>query len=34
MENLVTTIKLKKQNRYSGELCDDGSKEFVTFWID
>ena len=34
MENLVATIKIKKHLGYSGDLCDPGSKEFVSFWID
>ncbi len=33
-ENLVATVKIKKKNGYSGDLCDDGSKEYVAFWID
>lgn len=33
-ENLVATISIKKENGYSGDLCDDGSKEYVAFWID
>jgi hypothetical protein len=33
-ENLVATIKIKKNNGYSGDLCDAGSKEYVAFWID
>jgi len=33
-ESLVATIKIKKKSGYSGDLCDDGSKEYVAFWID
>ncbi len=33
-ESLVATIKIKKSAGYSGDLCDDGSKEYISFWID
>jgi len=33
-ESLVATIKIKKNSGYSGSLCDAGSKEFISFWID
>lgn len=33
-ESLVATIKIKKNAGYSGDLCDPGSKEYVSFWID
>lgn len=33
-ENLTASIKIKKSNGYSGDLCEDGSKEYVSFWID
>jgi hypothetical protein len=33
-ESLVATIRIKKKNGYSGDLCDAGSKEYVSFWID
>lgn len=33
-ENLVATIKIKKENGYSGDLCHAGSKEYISFWID
>ena len=33
-ERLVATIAIKKKNGYSGDLCDDGSKEYISFWID
>jgi hypothetical protein len=32
-ESLVATLKIKKKNGYSGDLCSAGSKEFVSFWI-
>lgn len=32
-EALVGTLKIKRPNGYSGGLCDDGSKEYVSFWI-
>jgi hypothetical protein len=33
-ESLVATVAIKKKNGYSGNLCDAGSKEFISFWID
>jgi hypothetical protein len=33
-ESIVATIKIKKNNGYSGNLCDAGSKEYISFWID
>ena len=33
-ESLVATINIKKKNGYSGSLCDEGSKEYISFWID
>ncbi|MCD4734631.1 MAG: hypothetical protein K8R53_01185 [Bacteroidales bacterium] len=33
-ENLVATINIKKKYGYGGDLCEDGSKEYVAFWID
>ncbi|MGD1046696.1 MAG: hypothetical protein ABR936_15415 [Bacteroidota bacterium] len=33
-ESLVATIKIKKNIGYSGGLCDVGSKEYISFWID
>jgi len=33
-ESLVASVKIKKKSGYSGDLCDDGSKEYITFWID
>lgn len=32
-ESLVATLCIKKNVGYSGDLCDAGSKEFVSFWI-
>lgn len=32
-EALVATLKVKKPNGYSGNLCSRGSKEYVGFWI-
>ncbi|HEY8934795.1 MAG TPA: hypothetical protein VIM65_06220, partial [Cyclobacteriaceae bacterium] len=34
LESLVATIKIKKNTGYSGNLCDAGSKEYISFWID
>lgn len=34
MENLVATIKVKKKYGFSGDLCDSGSMEYISFWID
>ncbi len=33
-ESLVATFKIKKKYGYSGDLCEDGSKEYISFWID
>jgi hypothetical protein len=33
-ESLVATIRLKKNSGFNGDLCDPGSKEYVSFWID
>jgi hypothetical protein len=33
-ESLVATIKIKKKGGYSGDLCDRGSLEYISFWID
>ncbi|MBV6478950.1 MAG: hypothetical protein HGGPFJEG_01707 [Ignavibacteria bacterium] len=33
-ETLVASVKIKKKNGYNGDLCDDGSREYVAFWID
>lgn len=33
-ESLVATIKIKKKAGYSGDLCDPGSKEYISFWVD
>jgi hypothetical protein len=33
-ESLVATIKIKKKNGFLGDLCDRGSLEYVSFWID
>ncbi|RDK88271.1 hypothetical protein C8D94_101140 [Marinirhabdus gelatinilytica] len=32
-EALVGTLKIKRPSGYSGDLCKDGSKEYVSFWI-
>lgn len=32
-EALVGTLKIKKSSGYSGNLCDKGSKEYVSFFI-
>ncbi len=32
-ESLVATIKIKKNNGYSGNLCSAGSKEYISFWV-
>jgi hypothetical protein len=32
-ESLVATISIKKNLGYSGDLCDAGSKEYVSFWV-
>lgn len=31
---LVATFVVKLPNGYSGDLCDDGSREYITFWED
>ncbi len=33
-ENLVATLKIKKNAGYATDLCGAGSKEYVSFWID
>jgi len=33
-DTLVATIAIKRNVGYSGDLCDDGSNEYVAFWID
>jgi hypothetical protein len=33
-ESLVATVAIKKKNGYTGDLCDAGSKEYISFWID
>ena len=33
-ESLVATISIKKKSGYIGDLCDAGSKEYISFWID
>ena len=33
-ESLVATLKIKKNAGYSGDLCDAGSKEYISFWVD
>ncbi len=30
---LVATLKIKRPNGYSGNLCSSGSKEYVSFWL-
>ena len=32
-EALVGTLKIKKPSGYSGSLCNAGSKEYVSFWV-
>jgi len=32
-EALVGTLKIKRKSGYSGDLCDKGSKEYVSFYI-
>jgi len=32
-EALVATLRIKKPNGYSGNLCSRGSKEYVGFWL-
>jgi hypothetical protein len=33
-ESLVATIKIKKKTGFIGNLCDLGSKEYISFWVD
>lgn len=33
-DTLVATLAIKKNLGYAGNLCDDGSKEYIAFWID
>jgi hypothetical protein len=33
-ESLVATLKIKKKTGFIGDLCDPGSKEYVSFWVD
>lgn len=33
-EQLVATFRVKKPSGFSGGLCTNGSKEFITFWAD
>ncbi|WP_348797065.1 hypothetical protein [Flavobacterium adhaerens] len=33
-ESLVATIRIKKKTGFVGDLCDSGSKEFISFWVD
>lgn len=32
-ESLVATLRIKKNTGYSGDLCDAGSKEYISFWV-
>jgi hypothetical protein len=32
-ESLVATLRIKKNAGYSGDLCDAGSKEYISFWV-
>jgi hypothetical protein len=32
-EALVATVKIKKQYGFNGDACSNGSKEYVSFWI-
>ncbi|MGE5222793.1 MAG: hypothetical protein ACM3PY_10155 [Omnitrophica WOR_2 bacterium] len=34
LDRLVATIKIKRPNGYSGDLCTLGSQEYVAFWAD
>jgi len=34
LEQLVATLKIKKKYGFIGDLCDKGSKEYISFWID
>ncbi|MEI6898443.1 MAG: hypothetical protein WCL00_01085, partial [Bacteroidota bacterium] len=33
-ETLVATINVKRWDGFSGELCQNGSREYVSFWVD
>jgi hypothetical protein len=33
-ESLVATLKIKKKTGFVGDLCDPGSKEYISFWVD
>jgi hypothetical protein len=33
-DSLVGVIRIKRPNGFSGGLCTDGSREYVTFWAD
>lgn len=33
-ESLVATLKIKKKTGFIGDLCDPGSKEYISFWVD
>lgn len=33
-ESLVATLKIKKKTGFIGDLCDAGSKEYISFWVD
>jgi len=33
-DTLGAVVKIKRSLGYSGDLCDDGSKEYVAFWAD
>ncbi len=33
-ESLVATLKIKKKTGFIGNLCDAGSKEYISFWVD
>ena len=34
MSSLIATFRIKRSSGYSGDLCDGGSTEYVTFWGD
>jgi hypothetical protein len=34
LDRLVATIKIKRPSGYSGDLCTQGSVEYVAFWSD
>lgn len=34
IESLVATFSVKKKYGFSGDLCDDGSNEYIAFWVD